>query len=315
MKYSNELILKVNELYHDLDGKDYDRKYLKAFIKEEYLRWYKFGLRYLEKNPYNVRLLDIGTGTGYVPLTIGKFLKEGDEYICSDISIKILEIFQRKIQNRQYKCKFKTLKLDGKIINLDSNTLDFITLNSVLHHISDFKSLFIEINRLLKTGALLVIGHEPNRNFVANKFLFFNYKFFNLIFDKKRLIATILRKLGISEKINSKLEQKKAKIIEQMNDQLLKTKIIKNPLTPIQIFKIIDIHSPTAAGHHSDRGINFYKILRNNLPNFELEYVETYNHLGKATRINKITLLYNKILKKIFPKKGATFFVIFRKKT
>ena len=97
------------------------------------------------------------------------------------------------------------LKFDGKKFNLDSKEFDFVTLNSVLHHIPQFSSLFKEINRILKIGGRLVIGHEPNKDFVKNKILFNNFRLINLVFNKKRIFPTILRKIKF-QKLSKRLE-------------------------------------------------------------------------------------------------------------
>ncbi len=325
MEYSRELVLKVNEVYHNIIGEIYDKKYFQSHV-DEFYRWQNFGKQYLANNYNKINILDIGTGTGFIPSIIGKYLKKEDLFICSDISTKMLEICRKKLSNKRFNFVFKILKLDGNKLNLDPNEADFVTLNSVLHHIPEFSSLFKEINRILKIGGRLVIGHEPNKIFVKNKFLFINFRLINLIFDKKRIFPTILRKIKF-QKLSKRLEYlyknncnskvkniiNRGEIVEKINESIIKMKIVEKPLSSTEISTLIDFHSPTAFGYRYDKGINIHGVVKKFIPNFEIEYFETYNHLGKASNINSFTKFYDLLLRKILPKKGATFFVILKK--
>jgi len=318
MNSNIELVLKVNELYHDITAHGYDQKHVKVFF-DEYRRWRDFGKKYLANSSNKIKVLDVGTGTGFVPRTIAGFLKNSDLFICSDISINILEQCKTKLSKKNFGNEFKFLKLDGHNINLESNELDFVTLNSVLHHIPDFFPLFKEINRLLKLNGFLIIGHEPNRLFVKNMFLFYNFRFISLIFDKERIIPTIFRKLKLkstAKYFEDKFKKKatlKTDLLNKINQKLLDMNIIKKELTLKEINQMVDFHSPTAAGYRFNRGIDIFNVSKKLLPNFEIEYYETYNHLSKGTNINRFTRLYSSILKRLFPKKGATFFIMLKK--
>lgn len=333
MKYSKELVFRVNEVYHNIIGETYDNTYFQSHV-DEFQRWENFGRNYLANNYKKIKILDIGTGTGFIPSVIGKFLKEEDLFICSDISSKMLEICKKKLTTKKVNFIFEILKLNGSKINLDSKKLDFITLNSVLHHIPQFSSFFKEIDRILKIGGRLVIGHEPNKDFVENKILFNHFKLINLIFDKKRIIPTILRKIKF-QKLSKRVEfifqyktnlkdkntnkkiiknvDKGNEILKKINDYVMKMKIIEKPLQAKEIPCLIDFHSPTVVAYRYDKGIRIHDVIKKYIPNFEVEYYETYDHLCKATNINKITKFYDLFLRKIFPKKGAVFFVILKK--
>lgn len=318
MQYPENLVLKVNEFYHNVLGKEYDKKHFLAF-EVEFNRWKNVGINYISKRNEKIKVLDIGTGTGFVPLVIGRYLKSEDIFICSDISANMLDICRRKVSKKKFNCHFDYIKLDGQKIDLESNQFDFITLNSVLHHIPDIFPFFREVNRLLKIGGILIMGHEPNKNFVRNRFLFNNYRLTSLIFQRKRIIPTILRKLGLkslSEKLNLKFKTQDTSydmIIDKTNDELIKNHVIEKRLSMTQICEIIDIHSPTAAGYHLDRGIDMSTMLTKHLKNFKIEHLDIYHHLGKASTINRFTIWYDSILKKIFKEQGSTFFIILKK--
>lgn len=173
MNYSSKLVLKVNEIYHDIEEAEYEHRHPEIFIFEQE-RWKRIGEEVLPKFPKTI--LDMGTGTGFVPLQIGSYLSGNDKMICADISEKILSVCRKNIENKSLSPQFSFLKLDGSKIDLPDKSIDIITLNSVLHHLPDLENFFEEANRLLKPGGLLVIVHEPNSSFYKNKKLVLYYK-------------------------------------------------------------------------------------------------------------------------------------------
>ncbi len=156
---------------------------------------------------------------------------------------------------------------------------------------------------------------------MKNRFLFNHFRLINLIFNRKRLILTIFRKLKL-HKLSKRFMHLNKQIIKnrniidivgKINDNLLRMNIVEKRLSPTVISGLVDFHSPTAKGYRYDKGININKIFRKHIPNFKIEHFETYNHLSKATNLNKFTKVYDIVLRKIFPKTGATFFVILKK--
>jgi ubiquinone/menaquinone biosynthesis C-methylase UbiE len=316
MKYPVELVLQVNEIFHDIEGSDY---YHIDIVLYESSRWKKFGSSYLLNKSKGLKIMDIGTGTGFVPSQIGNSLKENDLLICSDISTNILNVCKKNLSEKNYNCKLEFLKINGKKYDLESNSLDFITLNSVLHHIPNFSVFFEEINRLLKKNGRLVIGHEPNKLFSENKFLWYNFRILHLLLKPLELLVIILKRLKLYSIIKKIFRRNTSKVVNpdnfllRVNKILIDKCIINKPLRIDEIIKIVDIHSPTAGDFNKKRGININQILNSYLPNFKIEYLETYDHLKKLSNKNKIMKFYNSILKRIFPKDGGTFFVILKK--
>ena len=319
MEFRPELVLQVNEIYHDVEGLEYDKKH-KDILQDEKKRWKNISNKYFANNRDKINILDIGTGTGFVPLQIGDDLKKEDLFVCSDISGSMLAICNEKIDKKNFKCKFEFLKLNGNEIELESKKFDYITLNSVLHHIPEFAVFFKEINRLLKVNGCLIICHEPNKHFFNHKFLWTNYKVFSFVLRPNKLILSAIKKTMLyltlrNVALKFKKDIKKPfNMFEEINKQLIKEKIIKTPLTGNQIGAIVDIHSPTAGGYHKDRGIDIKMILEDYLPNFEIKIFETYNHLFKLSSKNIFSKWYSEMLKKKYPNTGATFMVVLKKK-
>ena len=145
--------------------------------------------------------------------------------------------------------------------------------------------------------------------------------FMNIIknYNPKELFFAILKlfklyKLG--KKIYRKFKKKKIMLnvkLQEINRRLINDGIVKKPLTLDELTGIVDIQSPTAGGYQRERGIDISEIIDKYLPNFDLEYFESYSHIFRLTYKNKFTRLYDLLLKKIYSKRGATFFAVLKK--
>ena len=317
MDYPIELVLRVNEIYHDVEGRDYEDRHPEIFAGEA-ARWKAIGRALLAENCSTIRLLDVGSGTGFVPLQIGPFLKSDDHLICSDVSANMLRVCEATLSHK-FEFPIEYLKLDGKTIDLASESLDYVTLNSVLHHVPDLSIFFKEIDRLMKAGGRLIICHEPNRRFYAHGFLWHNSRFTEMLMSPRKLIGLMLRKLGLYDLVRKVFTvsdpgvQRHRAIADDVNRRLLDEHVIDAPLSSNQVAEIVDIHSPTAGGgRHKDRGIDVSEIVARHLPDFEVESLETYGYLPDVSR-NRIVRWYDSVLASKFPDAGATMLVILRK--
>lgn len=320
-RYPTEFVLRVNEIYHDLEGYEYENKHPEIF-EDEVVRWQEIGKKLFLNRRQKNRVLDIGSGTGFVPLQIARYLKRGDIITCTDISANKLEICKKSIEAQKFECDFDFVKLDGKCIPLNSRGFDYITMNSVLHHIPDFGPFFVEVDRLLIPDGRLVICHEPNRLFYFHRFLLYNYKLLSIILHPKKTAKVVLRRLGLHKTardihriVNRRGQVKGAsnEIVEKVNMRLKEERMINAPLSYSEIMQVVDLHSPTAGGYWKERGIDVNSILRDYLPSYKFEYSETYNHLCKVSSRNRFTVWYDGILKKMFPINGANFLIVLKK--
>lgn len=302
-----KLIERANELYHNLIN-DYDETH--EGISQEKERWEDAFEKINTKTGRTI--LDIGTGTGFVPLTISKFLNEKDTLICSDVSKKMLSIVEKKLKSSKFQLELKIIK-EGSF-GLDSNSVDIITINSVLHHIYNTEGFLKEIDRILKPKGILIIGHEPNSRHYQNKILNFYHFFLSFVFDTNRFIYSIAEKLYLNELLDKlfcllsasrrKEVEKRDKIAIIINNKLIEEGLLKNPLTFREIIeKLIDVR--VKEGFDPTTLLN-YKIL----------YLETFNHLTNIYIQNKNNKFIKKVeehLKNKYPLDGGTFFIVMKK--
>jgi ubiquinone/menaquinone biosynthesis C-methylase UbiE len=279
-------------------------------------RWVRIAGRFFDfAKP--IKINDIGTGTGFVPLTIAKFLKIEDTFICSDISKNILGVAERNIKKQNFQCQFEFVKIESRIpfqLPFETESAEVLTVNSVLHHIENTSVFLSELDRILKPQGLVFIGHEPNKYFHENTFLRCNHFFINNILNPRLVVSQVSTKLGVEkivrkiyyfmnsmkERIASEFE----KITDKINESLLKENLINTPLLSEEITGITDIKD--CEGFKPD-------LL---LPHYELLHLETYNHILRVSierHDGFVIRRYDSLLKKKYPKEGATFFVVLKK--
>jgi len=86
MHYSDELVLRANQLYHDIAAGHYAGSHPEIF-RHLRARWQRTADRFMASRPPSISLLDVGSGTGFVPLQIAQFLdkRDGGEGRGSDL--------------------------------------------------------------------------------------------------------------------------------------------------------------------------------------------------------------------------------------
>ena len=315
--YSEALTQRVNELFHDAFKDEFEDTYCSLRFGEEE-RWLGVAKSFFKfKNP--VRVLDIGTGTGFVPSIVAAFLGEDDTLVCSDISGEILEVAKKKLTGKGFKSVFEFVKIERSIpyrLPVESSSVDAVTINQVLHHIHDTNGFLKEVDRVLKPGGLFFVGSEPNKRFYMNRFLRYNYNFLKYVMNPKYLVYLALRKMRLSEaakkvyyyilhKDNS-TRPKPEDRFQKINDSLLNEGLISSPLSSAEIETIVD------AKWSSRTDFNPTLLL----PNYNLMYLETYNHLNAVNVLHHeshILEAYDRRLHKLFPMDGSMFFAVYEK--
>jgi len=310
--HSERLVQRVNELYHDFFNEQYQYSHPEIF-EQENDRWRQIANRFLKyREPATV--VDIGTGTGFVPLTIAHLFKREDVFVCCDISRGILAVAERNINKHAFQCAFRFVKIESAVplrLPFEGSSADVVTINSTLHHIRDTTSFLAEVDRVLRPKGLLLIGHEPNAYFREHRGLWYNYLILSLLTDPTRAVYEVAARtgtLGALRRIYSLVSAKKISelhMCRRLNNQLLKERLISRPLRFEEIGAITDVRDKE--GFKPD----------SLLPNYQLLYLETYNHLQKVITKhygNWLLRSYDDYLSRKFPHHGSTFFVVARRR-
>lgn len=321
MNATNRLVLRVNEIYHDLEGELYHEKHDDIFDGEKD-RWSEISKQLFSSDRAPMTFLDVGTGTGFVPLTISRYLRGEDTFICTDISQNILNAAERNLTKGKGRCRYRFLKVDGeRFIGVEDSSVDCVTVNSVMHHLPDFRQFFLELERIVKSGGSVIIGHEPNQLFFRNRFLWRNYASISFFFNPAQAmyrIAKFFRLLSIVRVFLKKTSSGKPGeyevLVQKVNTCLLREKVVNKPLSGTELSALIDFQSPTAGGYDADKGIDISDLLNRYGKSFSLELYETYNHVYRISHRNWLLRKYSRLLSYFFPREGAAFFAIMRKR-
>ncbi|MFA6217282.1 MAG: class I SAM-dependent methyltransferase [Candidatus Omnitrophota bacterium] len=299
-------VKEVNEIYHDLEAQYYVQRHPEIYVDEK-SAWEQIGQTFL-KSDKQLTILDIGTGTGFVPMLVSGYLKENDKIICTDLSEKMLKITQEHLASLN-KIKKEFIKADALEISKMDLKVDCITMNSVLHHIPDYPQVLSGLGKHVTKGGLFIIMHERNKLHSQNRsFILFVYQ--NLVKVRmvlKRIARNILIFLGMFRKRLGPGKDFNQKVYWAVKEK----KLVGQDLTIKDINAIVDIHDPDEKGE----GFDPFKLHERFFPDFKIISVNTYKHLGAWVNesSNGINKFFSRKIKNNSPYGGALFSLIMKK--
>lgn len=298
-----DFVRKANEIYFDLEPEMYDKKHpeIKKFEAE---RWDNLAKKYFTKN-YPLKVLDIGSGAGFVADRVCPILKKEDVFVFADISKKMLDYCQSIFRNR-FKCELEFKNIDSGPLDFPDNYFDIVTMNSVLHHIPDTKKILQEVSRVLKNGGLLIIAHEVNKAFFKHKIIWTNYRIYRLLKNRRALFESLCNHFGLIGLYKRMFKSANVgdydELLEKVNEELINQNIIKKPLSPSKMGLVMETYSSI--------GFDIDDLAKDT--DLVLKEKKTYNHLSDDQMV-WIFKLYNKMLKALFPAAGKNFVAVFQK--
>jgi len=331
-EYPRELVLRVNEVFHDVERDGYDTKHART-LRDEAGRWQGLAAELLGGERAAVSVLDVGSGTGFVPLQLGPRLREGDRLVCSDLSAGMLETCEKNLRDAGLACRIEFVKSSGggrgggsgggkpAGLDLSAESFDLVTMNSVLHHIPEPGEFLAGLGRLVRpggAGGAIVICHEPNRDFYASRLTRWNHRLCFYLFQPKEAVVKVLRALRIYGPARRLYRWALGRtdaadpILDEVNRRLIEAGAIREPLDPDELTAITDIHSPISGGWHPERGIDIRRLVREYMPGYEIERFETSNHLGELVPRFFLSRWYEAVVARLAPSRGATFMAVLR---
>ncbi|MFQ5798560.1 MAG: class I SAM-dependent methyltransferase, partial [Bacteroidota bacterium] len=114
-----------------------------------------FAERALELAPPSGMILDVGTGSGRIPILILQRRPDFD-VIAIDLSENMLKVGQQNVHRARMEEKIVFRLLDAKNLPFPDGSFDMVISNSLAHHLPDPLPFFQEVHRVLKTGAGLL---------------------------------------------------------------------------------------------------------------------------------------------------------------
>ena len=306
-----QLVERINEICHDLISTRYHRRPGQVYSIEKDF-WHKAAEKYLVRAEPLV-CLDFGAGAGSLALTIGQYFKKEDTFICSDISARALEKCEHNIREKSFSCGFSFIKIKGMKIPLEDDSVDVITLNSVLHHIFDLKAFSKECERILKQAGLVIATHEPNERgslpvpgrivrvlasiILRPRFLFF--KLAEISPFVERAMRSALNKVSRRYRLRNKM-------LSELAEQLKKEGLVDFNIRGTELQQIVDFHA--------QRGFARQTLMTEIFPSFRIIAWESYNHLGFSGD-DKLHNVVNKFMKRKWPDAGTNIrFILSRQR-
>ena len=90
-----EFVKIINRIFHEEEATVYDASHPEIFEFEP-ATWHELA-RFLPSGKKGLRLLDVGTGTGFVPETLSAHLGKEDTVVLMDLSKTMLELARSKL--------------------------------------------------------------------------------------------------------------------------------------------------------------------------------------------------------------------------
>ncbi len=109
-------------------------------------------------------IADIGIGGGYFTLRFAEIVGEKGKVYAIDTNPKFLQFIKNNAKEKGLNNIFTILTKDK--LDLPENSLDFIFMRNVTHHISDRIEYFKNLKRFLKSnGKIIIIEYKKGKNF------------------------------------------------------------------------------------------------------------------------------------------------------
>lgn len=321
--FRRRLILRLNEIWHDLENRAYDAKH-PDILEEEIPRWRRILASVLPAAEGPRRVLDLGSGTGFVPLRLLEWLRPGDTLTCSDLSEGMLGVCRANVEAAAKAAgtgipfAVASLKLDGGPIALPDRSQDVVTLNAVMHHLPDPAAACREVDRVLKPGGAVLIGHEPSATWASRRLLVASYWLMLPLADAKQFVYELILRLGWFEALRRPLGrlvpalEEHNRLVDEVNARLIAEGLLASPLSADEVSSLLDAQSPDAGGPQAGRGFS-RRLYEGYFPGYRVSHCESYNHLHKVNPRRAWMRRYSEWLARRCPEDGSSLFCVLRK--
>jgi 2-polyprenyl-3-methyl-5-hydroxy-6-metoxy-1,4-benzoquinol methylase len=299
----------VSNIYHKYESQQYDDSHFSIELAIPYWKKVLADIDTQIHDKSNLRILDFGCGTGFATEQIlhSNLKNKCSQLVCYDLSPDMIEVCKNKFKSHQ-KITYLSNREGFENLKNQSGKFDMIVCNSLIHHILDHQLLFKVFEDSLTDNGILIIGHEPNKNFYLNSNL---QKVSSIYRIYKKYINKIKRIFGVEKKIVRELDKRTLTY-----NELLSKGYITNSFPDYLIQKFVDIHVPMSSLKKQPWGeMGFNKLFFDkNIGNLRLVNQLSYNHIKDEQAYKSVFWKsISKILQKKYPNDGADAIFILKK--
>jgi ubiquinone/menaquinone biosynthesis C-methylase UbiE len=257
------IVRKLNQIFYDVEAEQYDERHPEV-IEGDADWWLACAakligaLRAESDGAAALRVLDVGCGTGFVPGLLAGLLGEDDLVIGLDQSEGMLARARSKMSTDQ-RVHCRLTRGDAASLQFRGRSFDMVTVNSLLHHVYDYRAVLREIDRVLKPGGYLVLAHEPNREFFQSRLV--------------RLAGSAWKLAGFGMTVPPD-------ICARINARLRAARLTSAEVDPDHILRMVEYHSPVEQGAlriDPDKGFLPRDLLAEDLRGYTLIEITEYS--------------------------------------
>jgi ubiquinone/menaquinone biosynthesis C-methylase UbiE len=161
MNFSDPNYLKTSQ-YRDPSNLDKRASIHQRFSTNPY-GWFNWVFDALSKLPDNARILELGSGPGYLWKECVQRIPSGWIITLSDFSPGMVDAAWRNLVVSGRNFKFE--QIDAQSIPHPDETFDAVIANHMLYHVPDRKKALSEIKRVLKPNGCLFAATNGERTF------------------------------------------------------------------------------------------------------------------------------------------------------
>jgi len=286
-----------NRLYHDTESECYEGIHPEIFDFEARTWRHLIDRARDLLGTSNPRCLDAGSGSGYIPRLFAAAVP-ASRWVCLDISTAMLK---RSRQSLSGVATVAHVGGDCESLPLRAASFDVVTVNSVLHHLPHTEQFLGECRRVLRTGGVLAIAHEPNWRHYRNPMLSVSGR-----------VVSRARRFRRREDGKHRVTRERKEVFHRR----LAARIEREGFVDSceEVSRLVDFHSPTSGGViDRNRGFRPDRLLDPH--EWEKIETQTYAHLGKLSLLpgGRVVKGLEKLLNRWYPDDGYLFWLLARR--
>jgi ubiquinone/menaquinone biosynthesis C-methylase UbiE len=129
-----------------------------------------FAVDAIALDPYAIKVLDVGTGTARIPILM---CQQQPQYLITgvDLAQSMSIVGRRNIEEAGLNQRIRLERVDCKRMPYPDLEFDMLISNSLVHHLPDPLSFFMEVKRLVRPGGAILIRDliRPENDEVVDK--------------------------------------------------------------------------------------------------------------------------------------------------